>query len=142
MVVPLQKNECRTAWNPQPALRRDLRARAFACLGALFRKDRRATEGRRLRLTLTVLGAASVIYGVAMALGIVLVCHANIASMADAALPSAGVQATGWGGAGSVGLLRLTKPSANCCDPERNRGQHGAITGPVRNGESGHNSRS
>jgi putative peptide zinc metalloprotease protein len=87
----------------------NLRARAFACLGALFREGRRVTEDQRLRRILTVFGAASVIYGAAMAVGIVLVCHANITSLAGTALPFACVQAIGWGGAGIVGLLLLTK---------------------------------
>jgi putative peptide zinc metalloprotease protein len=119
----------------------NLRARAFACLGALIRKRPPAIEDRRLRRVLMVFGAASVIYGAAMAVGIVLVCHAKITSLAGMALPFAGVQAIGWGGAGTVGLLLLTKLVGELRILIENHRQHGAIRGPVGNGESGHNSR-
>ncbi len=83
----------------------NLRARALTRLGALRRGAARE-ELRRDRLVL-LFGAASLAYGIAMAVGILFVSRAWIGALAGAWLPAACAHALGCALAGAMSLLVL-----------------------------------
>jgi putative peptide zinc metalloprotease protein len=87
----------------------NLRARAFACLGAVFRRSPRADDAPRLRPILLAFGIASLAYGVAMAAGILLLSRAWIASLAGIALPPLWVQAMSLVLTGAMSMLVLRR---------------------------------
>jgi putative peptide zinc metalloprotease protein len=80
----------------------NLRARALAHLGSVLRG--RAEEKPRRRLVFTLFGAASLAYGVAMGIGVLLACRAHIGDIAGSYLPHWYAQAIGWVLAGTISL--------------------------------------
>jgi putative peptide zinc metalloprotease protein len=83
----------------------NLRARALAHLGAMLR-GREANEPR-LRRIFMLFGAASLAYGIAMGIGVLLGYGACIADFAGSYLPHPYAQAVAWGLAGTMSLLIL-----------------------------------
>jgi putative peptide zinc metalloprotease protein len=83
----------------------NLRARALAHLGAVLRG--RAEEAPRLRLVFTVVGAASLAYGIAVGIGILWAYRNYIDGFAAAYLPPQYAQAIGWIPAGAMSLIIL-----------------------------------
>jgi putative peptide zinc metalloprotease protein len=81
----------------------NLRARALADLGAALRG--RKTEEPRLRRVFMLFGAASLAYGIAMGVGVLLAFRAHVGDIADAYLPHPYAQAIGWALAGAVSLI-------------------------------------
>jgi len=85
----------------------NLRARALAYLGGLLHG--RADEKPRLRRVFMLFGAASLAYGIAMGIGVLLVYRAYIGDIAGLYLPHQYAQAIGWGFAGAMSLIILNR---------------------------------
>jgi putative peptide zinc metalloprotease protein len=85
----------------------NLRARALAYLGSVLRG--RAEEKPRQRLVFTLFGAASLAYGGAMGIGVLLACRAHIGDIAGSYLPHWYAQAIGWVLAGAMSLAILRR---------------------------------
>jgi putative peptide zinc metalloprotease protein len=83
----------------------NLRARALAHLGAVLR-GRQANEPQ-LRRIFVLFGAASLAYGIAMGIGVLLAYGACIVDFAGSYLPHPYALAVAWGLAGSMSLLIL-----------------------------------
>jgi putative peptide zinc metalloprotease protein len=83
----------------------NLRARALAYLGAVLRG--RAREEPRQRRVFTLFGAASLAYGIAMGIGVLLAYRADIGDIASSYLPHWYAQAIGWVLAGTMSLAIL-----------------------------------
>ena len=84
----------------------NLRARALACLGGALRGN--AREERR-RTLLIAFGAASLAYGLALAVAILFGTHLSIERLAGAALPQPLTEAASWLMAGVMCLLVLRR---------------------------------
>jgi putative peptide zinc metalloprotease protein len=103
----------------------NLRSRALACLGAVLRnRASEHNEAPRLRPVLTAFGAASLAYGVAVVIGILLACRASVANLAGASLPHGLAHVVSWTLAGAVSMLVLNR----VLDDLR-RGWHGRRAG-------------
>jgi putative peptide zinc metalloprotease protein len=85
----------------------NLRARALAHLGALLRG--RSADEPQLRRVFMLFGAASLAYGIAMGIGVLLVYRAYIGDIAGLYLPPQYAQAIGWGLAGTMSLIILNR---------------------------------
>jgi putative peptide zinc metalloprotease protein len=83
----------------------NLRARALAHLGAVLRGG--AVEEPRRRRIFVLFGAASLAYGIAMGIGVLLAYGASIGDFADAYLPHPYAQAVAWALAGTMSLVIL-----------------------------------
>jgi len=83
----------------------NLRGRALAYLGSL--PGGRAAPEPRLRRVFTLFGAASLAYGIAVGVGVLLACRAHIADIAGRYLAPPYAQAVGWGLAGTMCLIIL-----------------------------------
>jgi putative peptide zinc metalloprotease protein len=83
----------------------NLRARALACLGSVLRG--REVEEPRLRNVFLLFGAASLAYGIALGVGVLLTYGAYIGEVAGAYLPHPFAQAVAWALAGTMSLLIL-----------------------------------
>jgi hypothetical protein len=66
-------------------------------------------EAPRLRPVLTAFGAASLAYGVAVVIGIMLGCRASVENLAGTSLPHSLAQALSWMLAGGVSMLVLNR---------------------------------
>jgi putative peptide zinc metalloprotease protein len=85
----------------------NLRARALAYLGSVLRG--RAAEEPRLRRVFMLFGAASLAYGIAMGIGVLLAYRAHIGDVAGSYLPHPYAQAIGWALAGTMSLIILRR---------------------------------
>jgi putative peptide zinc metalloprotease protein len=83
----------------------NLRARALACLGAALRG--RKAEEPRLRRIFVLFGVASLAYGIAMGIGVLMAYRAHVGDLAGSYLPPPYAQATGWALAGTMSLVIL-----------------------------------
>jgi putative peptide zinc metalloprotease protein len=83
----------------------NLRARALAYLGSLPRGG--AAPEPRLRRIFLLFGAASLAYGIAVGIGVLLVYRASIADIAGACLAPPYAQAIGWVLASTMSLIIL-----------------------------------
>jgi putative peptide zinc metalloprotease protein len=83
----------------------NLRARALAHLGSVLRGS--VVEEPRLRRIFVLFGAASLAYGIAVGIGVLLAYGASIGDFAGAYLPHPYAQAVAWGLAGTMSLLIL-----------------------------------
>jgi putative peptide zinc metalloprotease protein len=85
----------------------NLRARALAYLGS--RLGGRAAPEPRLRRVFMLFGAASLAYGIAVAIGVLSVYRAHFAGIAGSYLAHPYAQAIGWGLAGTMSLIILRR---------------------------------
>jgi putative peptide zinc metalloprotease protein len=83
----------------------NLRARALANLGSVLRA--RAAEEPRQRRIFMLFGAASLVYGIAMGIGVLLAYRAHIGDITGTYLPHGYAQAIGWVLAGAMSLAIL-----------------------------------
>jgi putative peptide zinc metalloprotease protein len=83
----------------------NLRARALADLGAVLRG--RAAAEPRLRRVFVLFGAASLAYGIAAGVGVLLAFRAHFGDIAGSYLPPPYAQAIGWALAGAMSLVIL-----------------------------------
>jgi putative peptide zinc metalloprotease protein len=83
----------------------NLRARALAYLGAALHG--RKTEEPRLRRVFMLFGAASLAYGIAMGIAVLMAYRAHVGDVAGSYLPPAYARAIGWALAGSMSLIIL-----------------------------------
>jgi putative peptide zinc metalloprotease protein len=87
----------------------NLRARALAYLGKVLQRTAQPIEERRLGVIFLTFGAACLVYGVVVALGIALAGHAIVTSLAGPYLPPVWLQAISWPMAGATSLLLLAR---------------------------------
>jgi putative peptide zinc metalloprotease protein len=83
----------------------NLRARALAYLGSVSRA--RTAEEPRQRRIFMLFGAASLAYGIAMGIGVLLAYRAHIGDIAGSYLPDGYAQAIGWVLAGAMSFAIL-----------------------------------
>lgn len=81
----------------------NLRARALACLGARLRG--RSVPAPAHGRALACFGLASLAYGLAMGVGVLVASRAAIGSLADAWLPASGAETLAWALAAGISLL-------------------------------------